>query len=797
MDRSADPGCAIGLRQQLRAALGAICHLLPGSKKRPAEEPKESYLCITSKLKGSATTWAEPSKEYYGHGKAWEGHCAVCKRPLILETWEPVKKRRSDGGRCAYVVAVWGQNPEYLLGAMVLGHSLRRTGTQHTLLAIHTKDVPAAGVALLERAGWRPYEVDYVEACETLFQDYTLKGRFANVFTKLRVLGLVEFDKVLMLDADLLVCQNIDNLFELEPPAALARGVLVGSAHGERIDGRYFFAGRRPTDLTSWGQCGGINAGVMLLQPDYRTLEQCLAEVADLKHPEHIQGRGPEQDYLSRYFAGEWRHISVEYNFQLHQMYFALEPLKQEWTDRRAFIGHPELVKVFHYSSEPKPWARLLDPSFAGISEEDWLYEILSKFSGYRAWVLKDPAAVESDVDHTGVALGPDGHLYRVVYGEDGKELMQEVAAPMETSTASSSQKGSDRDGLHSQTHHGVDCPEDQDALSEEIVGVSMKEKQDDKLIGRKVRQVVNGTELSGTVEDVDFGKDSQEKLYRVRYLDGDLQHMTAAQVELSSDAPKDAAGESPAAVTKVRVLGERLEVPEELIKGAELVVRRCLKMWDEAYEDMVRALGDPKLPETVVAAMASEPQVVDDVEKELDPDAKGWGKVRGWWFQRHLREKPLLFASSSYREQARALISIDGQELLSATSIGVHLAAWLPSEGGDSSSSTSPSAPEMRRRSFLLPSRDVAAPSLEEVTEWAAAIPHGAAVALSLIDPSGGEAAVPILEALSNGGLGCPKGALPDGCMVAAAVGWKTTSCAPWYETQAGRFTAAATGPN
>ena len=95
----------------------------------------------------------------------------------------------------------------------------------------------------------------------------------------------------------------------------------------------------------------------MLLKPDLQTLEQTLAEassdvttmamyetrhkrskhiqnrrlmvsnhrhqVADERHPEHIRGNGPEQDYLSRYFARDWRHIDVAYNFQLHQMYYA------------------------------------------------------------------------------------------------------------------------------------------------------------------------------------------------------------------------------------------------------------------------------------------------------------------------------------------------------------------------------------------------------------------------------------------------------------------------------------------
>ena len=64
-------------------------------------------------------------------------------------------------------------------------------------------------------------------------------------------------------------------------------------------------------------------------------------------------------------------------------------------------------MKIFHYSSDPKPWARLLDPFYATFSEEamkgraqhvslagwveqEWLKDVLVKFNGYRAWVLKE-----------------------------------------------------------------------------------------------------------------------------------------------------------------------------------------------------------------------------------------------------------------------------------------------------------------------------------------------------------------------------------------------------------------------
>merc|ERR1719343_637014 len=126
----------------------------------------------------------------------------------------------------------------------------------------------------------------------------------------------------------------MDPLFELPAPAAMGRGPQDTVVHGDAIDGSGFFAGQR--NFKPWGQCWGINAGVMLMQPDPEEMRQMFAEVSDPSHPSHIRGNGPEQDYLSRYWADRWTHIGVDYNFQMHQMYHVLHP--RGISDRRATL---------------------------------------------------------------------------------------------------------------------------------------------------------------------------------------------------------------------------------------------------------------------------------------------------------------------------------------------------------------------------------------------------------------------------------------------------------------------------
>ena len=56
-------------------------------------------------------------------------------------------------------------------------------------------------------------------------------------------------------------------------------------------------------------------------------------------------------------------------------------------------------------------------------------------------------------------------------------------------------------------------------------------EQEADSLFHAKIRRSVGGMMLRGYVEDTDVGQRTGERLYRVRYEDGDLEHMTDVQM--------------------------------------------------------------------------------------------------------------------------------------------------------------------------------------------------------------------------------------------------------------------------
>jgi len=146
-------------------------------------------------------------------------------------------------------------------------------------------------------------------------------------------------------------------------------------------------------------------------------------------HPEHCRGNGPEQDYLSRYWAdAPWSNLGVEYNFQLHQMFNALHPHCIRNTERLRFIENPSLIKVVHFSGESaaKPWHRILDPKFERLwpdraLDEEYAKEFAGEFHGYWLWIAREKLAWDkaAELRRWGGPLstfwrGKDGLIYNI-----------------------------------------------------------------------------------------------------------------------------------------------------------------------------------------------------------------------------------------------------------------------------------------------------------------------------------------------------------------------------------------------
>ena len=253
--------------------------------------------------------------------------------------------------------------PNYVAGVRTLRASLESSGSVYPLVVLVTDEINAQDRQLLQEEGCLLRSVEPLSPGNDLQDSYAI-ARFAEVWTKLTAWRLTEFERVVFLDADMLVTQNMDELFSL----ALAAGD-IAACHACRCN---------PNNIASYpvswkpencfySHCSDdfhtretgvvdsyLNAGLLVLTPDesvYLHMVSELRKMTDLSRYPFA-----EQDFLNDYYRNRWQPLPYIYN--------ALKTLR---------FQHPSLwnvsdVKNIHYIID-KPWEKALD-------SDDSYYEV-------------------------------------------------------------------------------------------------------------------------------------------------------------------------------------------------------------------------------------------------------------------------------------------------------------------------------------------------------------------------------------------------------------------------------------
>lgn len=121
-------------------------------------------------------------------------------------------------------------NTAYLPGLLALDYSLKRANTKYPLVALYTDQFPKEGHEALDVRGIPKKRIEYVLPVKG--RDYSNDPRFYDCWSKLAPFGLVQFDRVVQLDSDMIVLQNMDELMDLplDDPALAGRGSRVFAA---------------------------------------------------------------------------------------------------------------------------------------------------------------------------------------------------------------------------------------------------------------------------------------------------------------------------------------------------------------------------------------------------------------------------------------------------------------------------------------------------------------------------------------------------------------------------------------
>lgn len=269
---------------------------------------------------------------------------------VMMEEKEPKeeKKQRRQHSKDAYVTLLYRG---FLLGARVLGQSLRETGTKMDMVVLCAETVPKATKDILAADGWiiRP-----IENIPSPYQGLSKRADyFSGIFSKVYVWNMTEYERVVYLDSDVLVLENIDHMFD------------CGT----------FCATFRHSDL--------FNAGIMVVEPSRAIFKDMVDKIPLL--PSYDFG---DQGFLNAYF-----------NYLVYAPYFNWscslrqhQPMRMP-TELNADIAIYYIssywsikgdIKIIHYTLGPiKPWIWWTDRLFHLNSQWTRVRMRLPEYDGY------------------------------------------------------------------------------------------------------------------------------------------------------------------------------------------------------------------------------------------------------------------------------------------------------------------------------------------------------------------------------------------------------------------------------
>ncbi|KAL0212920.1 hypothetical protein RCL1_006546 [Eukaryota sp. TZLM3-RCL] len=119
---------------------------------------------------------------------------------------KPTNKPVIDPKKYAYATLITSDNFVQVL--QVLAYSLKRTNTTASIIALTPRNrLSLESRKALESSGFLIYELDDV------IPPRGATSRFSEQFLKLRLWELIQFEKIIYIDADALVIRNLDHLF--------------------------------------------------------------------------------------------------------------------------------------------------------------------------------------------------------------------------------------------------------------------------------------------------------------------------------------------------------------------------------------------------------------------------------------------------------------------------------------------------------------------------------------------------------------------------------------------------------
>lgn len=217
---------------------------------------------------------------------------------------------------------------DFLPGVLVLNESLTTYNTRYGLLILVSEMISSEIIELLDTNGVDFSIVEPIKNPNELFDD---KRNYKYTYTKLRIFELFGYSKLVYIDADMMVCANIESLFDHPHFSAVIAGSLL------------------PQNL-HWKD---LNSGLMVLEPKEQLFNKIMSCIDELPSSD-----GSDQGFLHSFYKDWPEHQEL----RLHHKYNVPAGYLDEYCADHGFkfSYSRKIMKtniaVIHFLGPLKPW---------------------------------------------------------------------------------------------------------------------------------------------------------------------------------------------------------------------------------------------------------------------------------------------------------------------------------------------------------------------------------------------------------------------------------------------------------
>nr|QCQ29596.1 galactinol synthase [Camellia fraterna] len=243
----------------------------------------------------------------------------------------------------AYVTFLAGTG-DYVKGVVGLAKGLRKVKSAYRLVVAILPDVPEEHREILRSQGCIVHEIEPIYPPENHVQ-FAMAYYVIN-YSKLRIWNFEEYSKMVYLDADIQVFENIDHLFDMADGYFYAvMDCFCEKTWSHSAQYSIGYCQQCPEKVTWPAEMGSppplyFNAGMFVYEPRRMTYESLL-QTLRITPPTPFA----EQDFLNMFFQHKYKPIPPIYNLVLAMLWRHRENIELE------------KVKVVHYcAAGSKPW---------------------------------------------------------------------------------------------------------------------------------------------------------------------------------------------------------------------------------------------------------------------------------------------------------------------------------------------------------------------------------------------------------------------------------------------------------